>query len=91
MSTGKIKRFLAQSIPDGFSERQLNDTRYAAREAVAQLQQLWPDSEPKASVRVQAVSGRVTAKLRHLWGLNNILETPARKTVPTIAIMPLMR
>lgn len=81
MSSGKIKRFLAQSIPDGFSERQLNDTGYATRQAIAYLKQLWPDqgSEGTGKAKVQAVSGRVTAKLRHLWGLNNILGDTGEK------------
>lgn len=81
MSPGKIKRFLAQSIPDGFSERQLNDTGYAAREAVAYLKQLWPDQGPEGTgnSKVQAVSGRVTAHLRRLWGLNNILGDTGEK------------
>ena len=77
MSPGKVKRFLATAIPDDFSERQLNDTGYAAREAVAYLKQLWPDQETK--VRVQAVSGRVTAHLRRLWGLNRILGDTGEK------------
>ncbi len=73
MPPGKIKRFLAQSIPDDFAARQLNDTGYAAREAVAFLKRLWPDRGPQAPVTVQAVSGRVTAQLRKLWNLNNII------------------
>lgn len=40
MPLGKIKRFLARSIPDDFTDRQLNDTGYAAREAVAFLKRL---------------------------------------------------
>ena len=82
MSAGKIKRFLAPSIPDDFSERQLNDTGYAAREAVAYLKQLWPSQGTDAAnskVNVQAVSGRVTAHLRRLWGLNNILGDTGEK------------
>ena len=74
MSPGKIKRFLAQSIPDDFANRQLIDTAYAAREAVAFLKQLGPD------IQVQAVSGRVTGHLRRLWGLNNILPGTGEKT-----------
>ena len=76
MSRDKINRLLSEkSIPEDFTARQLNDTRYAAREAVAYLKQLWPDqgSEGKGKAKVQAVSGRVTAHLRRLWGLNNIL------------------
>ncbi len=74
MPSSKIKRFLAQSIPDDFTNRQLTDTGYAARAAVAFLQQLGPD------IQVQAVSGRVTGHLRRLWGLNNILADTGEKT-----------
>ncbi len=80
MPQGKINRFLAQSIPDDFAARQLNDTGYAAREAVAFLKRLWPDLGPQAPVTVQAVSGRVTAQLRKLWNLNNILDGDGEKT-----------
>ena len=80
MSFGKIRRFLAESIPEDFATRQLNDTGYAAREAVSYLKMLWPDAGPEAPVRVQAVSGRVTAHLRRLWGLNNILADDGEKT-----------
>ena len=81
MSPGKInKRFLAQSIPDGFADRQLNDTGYATHEAVAFLKRLWPDIGPEAPANVQAVSGRVTAQLRKLWELNNILGETGEKT-----------
>ena len=80
MSPGKIRRFLAREIPDGFATRQLNDTGYAAREAVSFLKQLWPDAGPEAPVTVQAVSGRVTAQLRRLWGLNDILGKNGKKT-----------
>lgn len=80
MSLGKIRRFRAPSIPDGFASRQLNDTGYAAREAVAYLKKLWPDVGQEGPVRVFAVSGRVTAYLRRLWGLNNILADNGEKT-----------
>lgn len=80
MSAGKIRRFLAAFIPDGFAARQLNDTGYAAREAASYLKMLWPDIGSEAPVKVQAVSGRVTAHLRRLWGLNNILADDGEKT-----------
>lgn len=80
MSFGKIRRFLAPTMPKDFASRQLNDTGYAAREAVAYLKKLWPDIGPQAPVRVYAVSGRVTAQLRRLWGLNNILADDGEKT-----------
>ena len=80
MSPGKIRRFLAPTIPDDFAARQLNDTGYAAREAVAYLKKLWPDQGPEAPVTVFAVSGRVTGHLRRLWRLNNILADGGEKT-----------
>ena len=80
MSPGKIRRFLAPSIPDDFAARQLNDTGYAAREAVTYLKKLWPDQGPEAPVRVFAVSGRVTGHLRRLWRLNKILADDGEKT-----------
>jgi len=58
----------------------LNDTGYAARQAVAFLKRLWPDVGPEAPVTVQAVTGRVTAQLRRLWTLNNILADDGEKT-----------
>ena len=82
MSLGKVRRFLTASIPDDFAARQLNDTGYAAREAVTYLKKLWPDlgSEAPVKVHVHAVTGRVTAHLRRLWGLNNILANDGEKT-----------
>lgn len=80
ISTGKIRRFLTPSIPEGFPDRRLNDTAYAAREAVAYLRKLWPDRGPEAPVTVFAVSGRVTGRLRRLWRLNNLLADDGEKT-----------
>jgi CRISPR-associated endonuclease Csn1 len=80
MSPGKVKRFLARSMPDDFAARQLNDTGYAARETIAFLKRLWPDLGPEAPVTVQAVTGRVTAHLRRFWGLNNVLAADGEKT-----------
>jgi CRISPR-associated endonuclease Csn1 len=80
MPAGKVKRFLAETMPEDFASRQLNDTGYAAREAMAMLKRLWSDIGVHAPVHVQAVSGRVTAQLRGLWGLNNILSDDGNKT-----------
>ncbi|WP_349368283.1 type II CRISPR RNA-guided endonuclease Cas9 [Salinarimonas sp.] len=80
MPRGKVKRFLAENLPDDFTTRQLNDTGWAARAALAQLKRLWPDEGPTAPVHVEAVTGRVTAQLRHLWGLDAILGEDGKKT-----------
>jgi len=81
MSKGKAKRFCREvPLPDDFATRQLNDTGYAARQAVAFLKRLWPDLGPTAPVNVQPVSGKVTAQLRKYWKLNNILSDDGEKT-----------
>lgn len=81
MKPGKAKRFCREEpLPEDFVARQLNDTRYAAREAVAYLKKLWVDRGPEAPVTVQPVNGRVTAFLRKIWGLNHILADDGEKT-----------
>lgn len=80
MSPGKVKRFLAKEMPEDFAARQLNDTRYAAKQIVTQLKRLWPDVGPEAPVKVEAVTGQVTAQLRKLWTLNNVLADSGEKT-----------
>jgi CRISPR-associated endonuclease Csn1 len=78
---GKATRFCRMDkLDDEFKSRQLNDTGYAARQAIAFLKRLWPDAGPEAPVTVQAVTGRVTAQLRRLWELNNILSNDGEKT-----------
>lgn len=76
---GKKKRFLSETIPEDFASRQLNDTGFAAREAMAFLNRLWPDTGPTAPVRVEAVTGHMTDRLRRFWGLNNILSDDGEK------------
>jgi CRISPR-associated endonuclease Csn1 len=80
MAPGKAKRFCAEAMPDDFANRQLTDTSYAARQAVAFLKRLWPDEGSTARVTVQTVTGRVTAHLRKLWELNYILADDGEKT-----------
>lgn len=48
--------------------RYLNDTRYIAKLASAYLAHLLPDRE-----RIVTVTGAMTAQLRHLWGLDDIV------------------
>jgi len=67
----KAKRFTAEKIDEkanGFIERQLNDTRYMSKKAKEILSQICH----KDSISV--MPGSVTSELRHLWGLNNILN-----------------
>lgn len=76
----KVRRFAATEIPADFAARQLTDTGYAARQAVGFLKMLFPDLGQTGEVRVATLSGRVTSRLRHNWGLNNILSDSGEKT-----------
>src|SRR5579875_796140 len=74
----KVRRFVKDMISDAgseeFAERQLADTGWAAREARDFLKRLWPDEGKAKSAPVETVNGRITAQLRHQWGLNAILN-----------------
>ncbi len=52
----------------GFQERQLNDTRYLSRIARQYLAQV---CDPN---KIRVANGKLTALLRHNWGLNSILN-----------------
>ncbi len=70
----KRRRFTQKDIDlDRFVERQLNDTRYLSRLAVAYLRRL--------GTAVRSVKGLTTSELRHQWGLDAILSplAPAQK------------
>lgn len=80
----KLRRFQmtgeeVEEFLDGFTSRQLNDTRYAASLAKKYLGLLYGDLDddgvdPSGKRRVQAVrSGHVTAHLRNGLGLNAVL------------------
>jgi CRISPR-associated endonuclease Csn1 len=62
----------------GFIARQLTDTQYLARMALRYLSALYPerpsDRLPGDGVKgVYVIPGRMTAMLRRLWGLNDLL------------------
>ena len=52
----------------GFIARQLTDTQYLSRMARTYLSSLYPDN-----AGVYVIPGRMTAMLRRLWGLNELL------------------
>jgi CRISPR-associated endonuclease Csn1 len=52
----------------GFISRQLTDTQYLSRMARTYLSSLYPDT-----AGVYVIPGRMTAMLRRLWGLNELL------------------
>ena len=65
----KAKRFTSKTDEldaDGFIERQLNDTRYISKKAKEILSEICD--------KVRVMPGSLTSELRHLWGLNNVLQ-----------------
>ena len=61
----KQKRLLADSIPDGFLQRQLKETQYINLKLVEHLQLICH--------HVYTTTGQITDLLKHQWGLNEIL------------------
>jgi CRISPR-associated endonuclease Csn1 len=68
----KAKRFTSKKKfeKETFIQRQLNDSRYIAKKSVELLSHICHD--------VRVMPGQLTAELRHLWGLNSILQ-PTQK------------
>ncbi len=64
----KAKKFTTKQEfeKSDFIQRQLNDSRYIAKKSVELLSHVCKD--------VRVMPGQLTAELRHLWGLNNILQ-----------------
>ncbi|MBE1236359.1 hypothetical protein IHV25_01655 [Phaeovibrio sulfidiphilus] len=75
----KLKRFRADSIPEDFVNRQLTDTGWAARSAAASLRRLWPDTGATGEGPVETVRGQMTALMRRLWELNDLLSDDGQK------------
>ncbi len=70
----KLQRFQMQKPDDDFVNRQLNDTRYAARLATTYLAHLYGGPiDVNGSRRVFPTAGRITAYLRQRWDLNSII------------------
>lgn len=75
------KFFQKNVVLDEFISRQLNDTRYISREVHKYLKQLYPQrNDNKGEKFVFVTRGDVTSHLRHLWGLNRILDTDGTGT-----------
>jgi len=80
----KAKRFVSRiktqdiKVQSSFIERQLNDTRYISIKTKEMMLEVCKD--------VRVLPGSLTSELRHLWGLNNILQPVLNIDLPTIDI-----
>jgi CRISPR-associated endonuclease Csn1 len=76
----KLQRFQMQKPDEDFVNRQLNDTRYAARLATTYLAHLYGGPiDADGRRRVFPTAGRITAYLRQRWELNSIIGHPDQK------------
>ena len=67
---GKYRRFIAQEIPEGFVNRDLNDTAWMSRAAHQYLARLFP-----APHFILCIKGQHTAILRDQWELHSLLRS----------------
>ena len=79
LRNAKLERFMAQDLEKyaGFIDRQLNDTRHASRVALEYMGFLYGGDAKKY---VQVGRGGVTAQLRGIWRLNEILGDGGEKS-----------
>ncbi len=75
----KVRRFRMESIEslDDFSNRQLNDTRYASTLAAKYLAVLYGADYRR---HIQVSAGQLTAQLRNAWKLNTVLGDGGAKS-----------
>ena len=68
----KLKNLLSEDIPEGFINRQLNDTRYISSLIKGLLSNLVREENEKeaTSKHIVPVTGAITSKLKQDWGLN---------------------
>lgn len=75
----KMKKLLMDDIPDGFIERQLNDSRYISKLVKGLLSNVVREKLPDGEYEPEAVSknliscnGSITDQLKKDWGLNDV-------------------
>jgi CRISPR-associated endonuclease Csn1 len=69
----KLIKLLSEDIPDGFIERQMNDTRYISKLVKGLLSNIVKDEDEQATTSkyLISVTGAITDKLKQEWGLND--------------------
>ena len=78
-NSAKMQKLLLEDIPDGFIERQMNDTRYISRYVMALLSNIVRDEikpgeyeQETVSKNLIACNGSVTTRLKKDWGVNDV-------------------
>ena len=75
----KLRNLLLEDIPDGFIERQMNDTRYISKYIIGLLSNIVREEiapgvyeEGATSMNLIACNGSITTRLKKDWGLNDV-------------------
>lgn len=74
-NNGKMQRLLMDDIPDGFIERQMNDSRYISNYVKALLSHIVRDEADKdnaTSRNLITTNGSITDRLKKEWGINDV-------------------
>ncbi|PCE63110.1 type II CRISPR RNA-guided endonuclease Cas9 [Sediminicola luteus] len=68
----KLRNLLSEEVPEGFINRQLNDSRYISKLVKGLLSNIVRDIDEKelTSKHLVPVSGAITSKLKQDWGLH---------------------
>ena len=69
----KLQKLLSEDIPEGFIERQMNDSRYISKLIKGLLSNIVRDEDEQSetSKNLIPITGAITSKLKQDWGLNN--------------------
>lgn len=69
----KLKKLLSEDIPEGFIERQMNDSRYISKLVKGLLSNIVKEDDEQAatSKHLVSVTGAITDKLKQDWGLHD--------------------
>ncbi|RLD70305.1 MAG: CRISPR-associated protein Csn1, partial [Bacteroidetes bacterium] len=69
----KLKKLLSEEVPEGFIERQLNDSRYISKLIKGLLSNIVREEgeQEATSKNIVTVTGAITSKLKQDWGLND--------------------
>ena len=70
----KMKKLLMDDIPEKFTERQMNDSRYISRLIVSLLSNIVREKGEQESIskNVLVCTGGVTDRLKNDWGVNDV-------------------
>ncbi len=78
-SKNKKKNLLLEKIPDSFTNRQLNDSRYISKVIMSLLSNVVREKDENGIYEQEAKSkhvipcnGMITTRLKHDWGINDI-------------------